>query len=103
MAELNTAQALNQALDEILAADARAVVLGEDVGRTGGVFRITDGLAERHGERRVIDTPVAARVPRPEKAVATPRTCSSMPSRACPSTDHCLLSHPKQTIIKHCY
>ena len=59
MAELNTAQALNQALDEILAADARAVVLGEDVGRTGGVFRITDGLAERHGERRVIDTPVA--------------------------------------------
>ena len=59
MAVLTTAQALNQALDEALGADQRVVVLGEDVGRTGGVFRITDGLQERHGEARVVDTPVA--------------------------------------------
>ncbi len=58
MTELNVAQALNAALDEALASPD-VVVLGEDVGRTGGVFRITDGLQERHGSDRVIDTPVA--------------------------------------------
>jgi 2-oxoisovalerate dehydrogenase E1 component beta subunit len=58
MTELNVAQALNAALDEALASPD-VVILGEDVGRTGGVFRITDGLQERHGPERVIDTPVA--------------------------------------------
>lgn len=53
------AQALNLALDDALASDDRVIVMGEDVGRTGGVFRITDGLRERHGGHRVIDTPVA--------------------------------------------
>ncbi len=59
MAERNVAQAINSALDNALAADDRVVVIGEDVGRIGGVFRVTDGLQEAHGERRVIDTPVA--------------------------------------------
>lgn len=58
MAELNLAQALNVALDLALE-DPRVVVLGEDVGRTGGVFRVTDGLQARWGEDRVVDTPVA--------------------------------------------
>ncbi len=58
MTELNVAQALNAALDEALTSPD-VVVLGEDVGRTGGVFRITDGLQERHGSDRVVDTPVA--------------------------------------------
>ena len=53
------AQALNATLDWALAEDPDVVLLGEDVGRTGGVFRITDGLLERHGAHRVIDTPVA--------------------------------------------
>lgn len=53
------ARALNEALDLALAADERVVVLGEDVGSTGGVFRITDGLLERYGRSRVCDTPVA--------------------------------------------
>ena len=53
------AQAINQALDQALAADPRVLVLGEDVGRAGGVFRVTDGLQQRHGEARVVDTPVA--------------------------------------------
>ena len=53
------AQALNRALDDALASDERVIVMGEDVGRTGGVFRITDGLRDRHGSHRVIDTPVA--------------------------------------------
>jgi pyruvate dehydrogenase E1 component beta subunit len=53
------AQALNDALDLALEKDETVVVMGEDVGRTGGVFRITDGLYQRYGSDRVIDTPVA--------------------------------------------
>src|SRR3972149_3442676 len=53
------ARALNEALDGALGNDDRVVLLGEDVGSTGGVFRITDGLLERHGPSRVFDTPVA--------------------------------------------
>jgi pyruvate dehydrogenase E1 component beta subunit len=53
------AQAINQALDQAMSGDSRVMVLGEDVGRTGGVFRVTDGLQERHGQDRVVDTPVA--------------------------------------------
>jgi pyruvate dehydrogenase E1 component beta subunit len=59
MAELNMAQAINVALDQALGSDDRVVVFGEDVGTTGGVFRVTDGLQERHGVDRVIDAPVA--------------------------------------------
>ncbi|HEY6790556.1 MAG TPA: alpha-ketoacid dehydrogenase subunit beta [Trebonia sp.] len=53
------AAALNRALADSLAADARVVVFGEDVGTLGGVFRVTDGLAARFGDRRVFDTPLA--------------------------------------------
>jgi pyruvate/2-oxoglutarate/acetoin dehydrogenase E1 component len=59
MSELNLAQALNGALDTALSSDNRVVLLGEDIGRTGGVFRITDGLRDKHGTDRVFDTPVA--------------------------------------------
>jgi pyruvate dehydrogenase E1 component beta subunit len=59
MTVLTMAQAINKALDEALAEDRRVMVLGEDVGRTGGVFRVTDGLQQRYGEDRVVDTPVA--------------------------------------------
>ena len=56
---MNMARALNDALAVALAEDERVVLLGEDIGRTGGVFRVTDGLQERFGEHRVVDTPVA--------------------------------------------
>ena len=59
MTEMNMAHALNDALAVALADDDRVVMLGEDVGLTGGVFRVTDGLQERFGPQRVIDTPVA--------------------------------------------
>ncbi|MBZ9556651.1 MULTISPECIES: alpha-ketoacid dehydrogenase subunit beta [Modicisalibacter] len=59
MAELNMADALNLALSQEMDNDESVVVLGEDVGVDGGVFRITDGLLARYGERRVIDSPVA--------------------------------------------
>jgi pyruvate dehydrogenase E1 component beta subunit len=52
-------QALNLALQQEMAADDRVIVLGEDVGVDGGVFRVTDGLHERYGPQRVLDTPLA--------------------------------------------
>jgi pyruvate dehydrogenase E1 component beta subunit len=51
--------ALNAALRSCLAEDPRTLVLGEDVGRLGGVFRVTDGLQREFGEARVFDTPLA--------------------------------------------
>lgn len=59
MAELRYVDALNQAHHEEMARDERVVVLGEDVGRKGGVFGVTTGLYERFGEDRVIDSPLA--------------------------------------------
>lgn len=59
MAKLNMVEAINLALREEMERDSRVVVLGEDVGREGGVFRVTDGLQKRFGAERVIDTPLA--------------------------------------------
>lgn len=59
VAEVNLAQAVNGALATALETDQRVLLLGEDIGRAGGVFRITDGLLETFGNDRVFDTPVA--------------------------------------------
>ncbi len=59
MARMTMVQALNHALDEEMARDDSVLILGEDVGLDGGVFRVTDGLIEKYGEERVIDTPLA--------------------------------------------
>ena len=59
MAKLTMVQAINLALQEEMARDDRVIVLGEDVGRDGGVFRVTEGLLDRFGSERVIDTPLA--------------------------------------------
>jgi len=59
MSEINLVQAVNLALRRAMADDPSVVVLGEDVGIDGGVFRATDGLFQLHGEHRVIDTPLA--------------------------------------------
>ncbi|HUI45597.1 MAG TPA: alpha-ketoacid dehydrogenase subunit beta [Nitrospirota bacterium] len=59
MATMNMVQALNLALREEMDRDRDVVVLGEDVGKDGGVFRVTDGLFDRFGPERVIDTPLA--------------------------------------------
>ena len=55
----NMVQAINLALTEEMTGDDRVIVLGEDVGKDGGVFRITDGLLGAFGPERVIDTPLA--------------------------------------------
>lgn len=52
-------QAINLALSEEMAKDKDVIVLGEDVGRDGGVFRVTEGLLERFGPERVMDTPLS--------------------------------------------
>jgi pyruvate dehydrogenase E1 component beta subunit len=59
MTELNMAQALNHALRAELARDQSVVMLGEDVGTLGGVFRVTQGLAAEFGTHRVITTPLS--------------------------------------------
>ena len=56
---ITMAQALNTALHDAMADDDRVVMFGEDVGVLGGVFRITDKLQERFGEKRCFDTPLA--------------------------------------------
>ena len=62
MAELNMVEAITLALNDAMAEDERVVVLGEDVGVDGGVFRVTDGLIDDFGEERVVDTPLAESV-----------------------------------------
>ncbi|MGB6452790.1 MAG: alpha-ketoacid dehydrogenase subunit beta, partial [Steroidobacteraceae bacterium] len=59
MPQMNMVQAVNSALDVMLGRDPAVVVMGEDIGYFGGVFRCTEGLQRKYGENRVIDTPVA--------------------------------------------
>jgi pyruvate dehydrogenase E1 component beta subunit len=59
MPEMNLVQAVNDALRTEMRNDPDVVVLGEDVGKVGGVFRVTQGLYDEFGEGRVIDTPLA--------------------------------------------
>ncbi|HEU0238988.1 MAG TPA: alpha-ketoacid dehydrogenase subunit beta [Micromonosporaceae bacterium] len=56
---LTIGKALNTGLRKAMEADPRVVLMGEDIGKLGGVFRITDGLQKDFGEQRVIDTPLA--------------------------------------------
>jgi 2-oxoisovalerate dehydrogenase E1 component beta subunit len=59
MAEMSLLEALRSGLDEAMAADERVFVFGEDVGRRGGVFRVTEGLIDKYGPYRVFDSPLA--------------------------------------------
>jgi len=62
MAVMNIVQAVNSALDAKLADDENVLVFGEDAGFEGGVFRVTDGLQKKYGDKRVFDTPLAESV-----------------------------------------
>jgi pyruvate dehydrogenase E1 component beta subunit len=59
LATMPMAKALNAGLDAALAADDRVLLMGEDIGTLGGVFRVTEGLQKTYGENRVLDTPLA--------------------------------------------
>lgn len=62
MSEVSMLGAINMAMAHALEKDPRVVLLGEDIGVNGGVFRATEGLLERFGEDRVLDTPLAETV-----------------------------------------
>jgi 2-oxoisovalerate dehydrogenase E1 component beta subunit len=59
MPTMNMVQALNSAMDVMLARDPDVLIFGEDIGFFGGVFRVTEGLQQRYGEQRVFDAPIA--------------------------------------------
>lgn len=59
MAKMTMVQALNLALQQEMTSDDSVILLGEDIGVDGGVFRVTDALIDRFGEDRVLDTPLA--------------------------------------------
>ena len=69
-------QAIRDALDAELGRDERVIFFGEDVAAPGGVFAVTGGLQERHGDERVFDTPIS------ELALVGARP-SAAPSAAC--------------------
>jgi 2-oxoisovalerate dehydrogenase E1 component beta subunit len=59
MSTLTLSKALNEGLRKAMENDPKVLIMGEDVGKLGGVFRVTDGLQKDFGEDRVIDTPLA--------------------------------------------
>ena len=59
MTQMTIAKGINNGLRVAMEKDSRVVLMGEDIGKLGGVFRVTDGLQKDFGEDRVIDTPLA--------------------------------------------
>ena len=59
MTQMTFARAINAGLRKSLENDPKVVLLGEDIGTLGGVFRVTDGLQKDFGKHRVVDTPLA--------------------------------------------
>ena len=59
MAMMRMRQAVLKALDDALGEDATVVVMGEDIAAAGGAFKCTEGLLEKYGRDRVIDTPIS--------------------------------------------
>jgi pyruvate dehydrogenase E1 component beta subunit len=59
MSQLKVIEAINQALDMAMDKNDKIMLLGEDIGKVGGVFRTTAGLQKKHGEQRVVDTPIS--------------------------------------------
>jgi 2-oxoisovalerate dehydrogenase E1 component beta subunit len=59
MAQMNMIQAINSAMNILMGRDPSVIIIGQDVGYFGGVFRATDGLQRQYGEHRVIDAPIA--------------------------------------------
>ena len=62
MAEITLLESIRTGLDEMMATDDRVFVFGEDIGKRGGVFRVTEGLYEKYGPMRIIDSPLAESV-----------------------------------------
>ena len=104
MAELNILEAIRSAMDEELERDPNVMVLGEDVGKKGGVFGATEGLWAKYGEKRVLDTPLTEGMiagaaagrrhlrPATDRRDAVRRLRLSRPStRSCPRSAACAI------------
>jgi 2-oxoisovalerate dehydrogenase E1 component beta subunit len=76
---MNMVQAVNSAMDIMLARDRDVVIFGEDVGYFGGVFRATDGLQRKHGKQRVFDTPIAEGGISASQSAWVPTACGRSP------------------------
>ncbi len=87
MASMTMLAAIRETLLDEMARDERVVLLGEDVGKNGGVFRATDGALERFGPRRVFDTPISESTIAPH--VMTTASSGARTSRATPSGTRC--------------
>ena len=59
MPQLSIVHALNQGLHRAMDVDSKVLLMGEDIGKLGGVFRVTEGLQKTFGDERVIDSPLA--------------------------------------------
>ena len=59
MSKINMANAINMALREAMKSDDKVILAGQDIGKIGGVFRVTTGLLTEFGPKRVIDTPIS--------------------------------------------
>ena len=70
MSDLLMVEAINDAFHTELARDDTVLVMGEDVGRAGGVFRATAGLRDRFGPERCVDTPLAEAEAEPDADIA---------------------------------
>src|SRR5688572_30626908 len=93
MAELNILEAIRGAMDEEMQRDDRVMVLGEDVGRKGGVFGATEGLWAKYGDRRVLDT---ARPAAWASGSRSPRATAS-PARSRPVAESKVSGNPSRS------
>src|SRR4029077_11410403 len=80
--EMSILEAIRSALFEEMGRDERVMVLGMDVGRLGGFFRVTRGLMERYGPERVVDTPLA------EASIVGASLCLALGGTASLAEDH---------------
>ena len=79
---LPIAKAITAGLRDAMAADDKVLLMGEDIGVLGGVFRVTDGLHAEFGSQRVVDTPLAEADRKSTRLNSSHRIQSRMPSSA---------------------
>ena len=86
MAVITYLEAIRQALFDEMARDERVFVIGEDIGAYGGAFKVTEGLIDKFGEKRVIDTPISEAGDRRRRRSARPTWACGRCARSSSST-----------------
>ena len=86
MTVLTLSKAINEGLRKSLEADPKVLIMGEDVGKLGGVFRVTDGLQKDFGEHRVVDTCLLYTSPSRWSGRAASRCTSGRPASGSPES-----------------